>query len=401
MKKHIVLFCGMAMTVIADSQPLTLERVLELARQNSPGLRAADLQVQVAEKGLSAAGFGSNPMLKFEAEGLGWDNDLFSDGEYAVGLSQEFLLGGKLAKERRVAGLAVGIAGSARRRKGVELADEVRRAFVELLSLQESGKVQAAQEELGRAFVEIANRRFETGAGSELEAVQAELQLEKVRFSQTCCMGELAAARETLAALLGIPETAMGEVVGNYFELDPLKPQVLEDSHPLLDELRSVAEQHHARAELALAQDVSNISIGAGYRYEAAEDNNSFMASVSMPLGLVKRGKAEQTAILRQAAATEAEIDATRRRLQAELAAAVALYNGLMAQAEMGKTKLIPKAEQAYELSREGYEAGRFSWLELIAAQQHLIDVRLDYIEALKEAHLARVGILKIKAEGI
>jgi cobalt-zinc-cadmium efflux system outer membrane protein len=67
----------------------------------------------------------------------------------------------------------------------------------------------------------------------------------------------------------------------------------------------------------------------------------------------------------------------------------------------MGRDRLIPKAVKAYDLSRVGYEAGRFSWLELIAAQQHLADIRMGYIEALQEAHLARLDILKFKKEGI
>ena len=44
----------------------------------------------------------------------------------------------------------------------------------------------------------------------------------------------------------------------------------------------------------------------------------------------------------------------------------------------MTRDQLKPKAEKAYELCRAGYDAGRFSWFELINAQHHLADLTDD-----------------------
>jgi cobalt-zinc-cadmium efflux system outer membrane protein len=403
MKKIIALSVGLLCADIglAQSETLMLEQALELARQTSPELQAARLNVEAAQQGLGAAGLWKDPKLEFEAEGLGWDNDLYSDGEYTLGLIQEFQLGGKQKKARRAAQKTVEIAGHSEAEKKVGLIDEVRRAFLEVLSLQESGKVQAEQEELARAFVEVAQRRLETGGGSELEMVQAELEFEKVLFSQTCCLGELLAAREKLAYLIALPEKEMGVLDGPYFELENVTAFVVDDSYPTLMRLNAEADRFRAAAQRARAKDVSNIKLGAGYKYEGESEINTFVLMASMPLGIHKQGRAEQASILRRVDATEAERDEVRRRLQSALAEAQAMYMGARAQVEMGKNKLIPKAEQAYELSLAGYESGRFSWLELIAAQQHLADIRIGYIEALKEAHLARIEILKLKTEGI
>lgn len=401
MNKSIVLLCSMAATGIANPGLLTIEQALELARNNSPGVRAAGMRVHAAEKGAAAAGVWKNPQLKFEAEGIGWDNDLFSDGEYALGLSQPFQLGGKQGKERRAALKAVEVAGHVVAEKRMELSHAVREAFIEIVYLQESAKVQAEQEELGRAFVEVAKRRHEVGGGSELELVQAELELEKILFAQTCCLGELQAAQEKLASLIGIPAKDLPELTAAYYELETLEPFALEDSHPSLRRLNAETEKIRIEAQRAKAQDIPDVSLGAGYKYEAAGDINTFVFSTSMPLGFNRRGRAEHAAGLMHADAVLAERDEVRRKLNAELAEAMALYKGSRMQAEMGRTRLIPKAEQAYALSRAGYEAGRFSWLELIAAQQHLADIRIGYIEALKEAHLARIEILKFKAEGV
>lgn len=401
MNRFIVLLCGIAAAGIADSGTLTLEKALELARVNSPELRAARIYSQAAEKGVGAAGLWENPKLNFESEGMGWDNDLFSDGEYTLGLKQEFQLGGKQKKEREVALKSVDVASQTVLEKELMLAVAVRLAFLEVVFLQENGRVQAEQEELGRAFVEVAKRRYKAGGGSELEVVQAELELEKILFSQTCCLGELVAAQETLASLIGLSIQNLPKPTAPYYELENIGALSLADSHPTLQRLNAESEKARAEALQAKAQDISNISLGAGYRYEAAGDINSFVLSASMPLSFNKRGRAEYAAGLLRVDAVLAERDDVRRQLKADLAGALALYMGAKAQAEMGQKKLIPIAEKAYELSRAGYESGRFSWLELIAAQQRLADIRIGHIAALKEAHLARIEILKLKAEGV
>ena len=403
MKTSIVLWCGalIAASGFAESGTLTLEQALVRARQNSPELQAARLNSAAAKEGLGAAGLWINPKLEFEAEGLGWDNDLFSDGEYTLGLMQEFQLGGKQKKARKAAQKTVEIAGHSENESRVELTYEVRLAFLAVLSLQESGKIQTQQEELGRAFVEVAKHRFNTGAGSELEVVQAELEFEKILFTRTCCLGELVAARVNLASLLGLPVKELGTLMGSYFELAAFNDLVIDASHPSLRRMDAEADRFRAEAQRARAEDRTNIKLGAGYRYEAADEMNSFVFSASMPLGIHKQGRAKQGSMMRSADAVEAQRDEMYRSLQSAITQAQALYMGAKAQAKMGKEKLIPKAEQAYELSRTGYETGRFSWLELIAAQQHLADIRIGYIEALKEAHLAQIEILKLKAEGI
>ena len=378
-----------------------MEQALELARTHSPELRAARMHSLAAEKGIAAAGLWKNPKLKFEAEGLGWDNDLFSEGEYSLGLAQEFQLGGKQKKDRAIALRSVAVASQAVLEKEQKLAAEVRSIFVEVAAQQETDNVRAEQEELGRAFVEVARRRYKAGGGSELAVVQAELALEEIILSRTCCFGDLLAVQEKLSSLIGVPVKALGQLSMPYFELETLEGLAVDDSLPALQRLDAEAEKIRAEALRAKAQDTSNVSLMAGYRHEAADDNNSFVFSASMPLNFNRQGRAKHAAGMLRADAVDAEFEEARRELRAELASLLALYNGASAEVELLQNNLMPKAVRAYEVSRTGYEAGRFSWLELIAAQQNLADIRIRYIESLRDAHLAHAQISKFMTEGI
>jgi cobalt-zinc-cadmium efflux system outer membrane protein len=404
MKTPILFMCGMLLAAAGFAEsgnPLTLEQALELARRNSPELRAARLQTAAAEKAVTASGRWKNPNLRFEAEGVGGDLDGFSDGEYTLELMQTFERGGKRKYARSAAQESIGIILQAEAEKELDLLADVRLAFIEVMVQQEVGRVREEQEELGRAFVKVAKLRHEAGGASEMEVVQAELQLQEIILAQACCFGDLEAARIRLSSMIGLTEKEMGELEGDYYTLDPVEASAIAESHPSLKRLDAHIAATRVRARQAKAKDAADITLGAGYKHEAAEDINTFVLGARIPLNFVRAGRAEEAATLLRADALEAEREEVRRRLQQNLSVIAALYKGAKMEAELTRDQLIPKAEQAYELSQAGYAAGRYSWIELITSQQHLADIRIRHIEALKDAHLARAEITKFMQEGI
>jgi cobalt-zinc-cadmium efflux system outer membrane protein len=396
--KHLAILCGGLLAVPGFSQsetPLILEQALMLARNSSPALRAARLNINAAERAVGAAGLWSNPVLGVEAEGLGGDLDLYRDAEYSIGIKQEFQLGGKQRKDRTLAEQLIGVYEASSDEAMMALETEVRLAFAELLAQQEISKVRDQQMELARAFVEVARRRLDVGAGSELEKVQADLALEETTLAQTCCFGDVAAARANLASLLGIPTDPFPQLAGSYYETEDFQRLHVGNSHPTLRRLDAEAARIGAEAERARAQDTADLMLGAGFRHEAAGDIDTFVLSASIPLSFNRRGRAEQAAGLIRADAIRAARAETLRRLQQELDTLHERHKGAVMEVNLTRDNLLPKAEQAYAISREGYEAGRFSWLELISAQQHLAEIRIRYIESLLAVHRIEAELAK------
>ena len=399
MKTFILLLCSIAAIGFAESEKLSLDRALDLARKNSPRLKAAQIRTEAAEKALAASGLWSNPALRFKAEGVGGDLDGVSDTEFEVMVRQTFQRGGKRALDRQISGYAVDVSNQSRSVQELELLSEVRHAFIDVLSQQEVGAVRAEQEQLGRAFVEVANKRFEAGGSSELDVVQAELALEEILLAQTCCFGDLEAARIRLASLIGVPEKEMPELEGGYYELEELRDRQLADSHPVLKRLDAQVEILRAEAARARASDSADITLGAGMKHEAAEDINTFVLGASVPLNFVRGGRAAESAVLLKAEALAAQREEVRRKQQQQLSRLIAIYRGAKMEAEMTADRLVPKAREAYDVSKTGYGAGRFSWFELINSQHHLAEIRVRHIEALRDAHFARAEITKFMEE--
>ena len=381
------------------SYALTLDEAVELARKNSPRLKAAQTRTAAAEKAVSASGLWKNPTLNFSTDGVGGDHDGFREAGFEVMLKQTFPMGGKRSLDRQVSRRATDVAVHSRAVSELQLLSEVRHAFIDVFSQQEIGVIRAEQEQLGRAFVDVAKSRYESGGGSELDVVQAELLMAEVLLSQTCCFGDLEAARIGLASLMGVPEPDLKELTGDYYELVDIEDQLLADSHPVLMRMNAQVEKLRAKAARARASDSADITLGAGMKYEAAEGVNTFTLSASIPLNFVRGGRAAEAAALLDMEALSAEYDEVRRESQQRLSQLIAQYRGAKMEADILAEQLVPKAQEAYEVIKAGYEAGRFSWVELIRAQQHLADVRVRNVEALRDAHFAQTEIKKFMKE--
>ncbi len=396
--KHI-LFLIALLGLSFTSQALTLDEAVELTRKNSPRLRAAQIRTEAAKKAVLASGLWNNPSLNFSAEGVGGDRDGFSEAGYELMLKQTFQRGGKRSLDRQMSHWAADMAVHSRAESELQLLSEVRHAFVDVFSQQEIGAIRSEQEQLGRAFVEVAKSRYEAGGGSEIDVVQAELSMEEILLSQTCCFGDLESARIRLASFMGVPVSELEELTGDYYEMEDIEDQPLADSHPVLLRMRAQVEKLRAKAARARATDSADITLGAGVKYEAAEGVNTFVLAASMPLNFVRGGRAAAAAAWLDVEALDAEYDEVRRASQQRLSRLFALYRGAKMEAEMVAERLMPKAQEAYEVSKAGYEAGRFSWVELIGAQQHLAEIRVRNVEALRDAHFAHAEIKQFTKE--
>jgi cobalt-zinc-cadmium efflux system outer membrane protein len=154
MNKLILLAAGLGLSL--TSQALTLDEALALARENSPGVRAAQSYEQAASRRAEVAGDWKNPELGFEGEGLGGDNNNFNEGEYSVTLKQVIPLGGKSKNQRAVAQQAIEVSTHAIVETEQELAAQVRTAFAEALAQQEISIIRDEQEKLAREFIAVA-----------------------------------------------------------------------------------------------------------------------------------------------------------------------------------------------------------------------------------------------------
>ncbi|MDF7806172.1 TolC family protein [Pontiellaceae bacterium B12219] len=377
-----------------------MEQALALARKQSPELRAARAQAQAAGQDIRAAGLWHNPELGFEAENVGGDNLGKNRGEYTLGISQEFPLSGRIGKAKDVARYGLNAAEQTIQLTEREFDAMVRSEFTRVLALQEISKVRKAQEVLARGFSETATKRYEAGGASELDTLQADSRYEEAQLATIAIEKQLEGALKSLASLLGVPFSDLGHPTGDFYhQLDDAQTVSIGTSYPALQRFQSLEEQARAEAKLARTQSIPDLTLGAGVRYQAEGDVQSFVVGASIPLPFVKRGKYESASSMLRADALSAERERLQRDLQQDLTRVMVMYESASIQASRYRDKLLPQAAKGYELSRDGYAAGRYSALEVIIAQQHLTETNIRYIESLLEARLALAEMTKYISE--
>jgi cobalt-zinc-cadmium efflux system outer membrane protein len=76
-------------------------------------------------------------------------------------------------------------------------------------------------------------------------------------------------------------------------------------------------------------------------------------------------------------------VDASRVALLAELEALLEELSARERAVEVYATAIVPRAAEALELARVGYERGKFGYIDLLDAQRTVIDVEDGRVQAL------------------
>ncbi len=384
-------------TKSSNPTELTLEEALDRASRNRQELSVYQTDLGAAAIKLKHAGLPPNPQLGVEWNNLGGDLPNGDSKETIVSLSQPFEIGGKpsarkskgqseilrLQREQTVAWL--------------DIAAEVRRAFLEVLSARER---LALQHEAGKIASELASITHEQVAAGKLaateetraEAKKAEATAETQKLKRLLAEAEL-----NLAAVLAEPSnatvTAEGPLLG---EVDVPDRQALlaeMESSPLLLLRRSETRLAASNLSLEQANAWSDPAISLSVREVPDEDARAIAIGFSVPLPLFQRN---QTALADAGAtAHKARMNeqAAARSLQTELIKTHAVLVAADQEARALRTDGLNRAKEAAEAVREGFRAGKFRYSDVLEASQSLMAMKIRYLDAILELKRAAITL--------
>ncbi len=372
---------------------LTLRAALALALTENPELAPFAWQARANEAHILQAGLRLNPELGLQVE------DVLGTGDFRGGreaqttlqLSQVIELGGKRAARRETASQARGIATAEYELKRVEVLGDVAQRFIQVVANQHALDLALTNRQLAEDALRTVQERVTAGKGSALEERKAQVALARGALLVEGARHELSAARKKLAASWRNTQPVFERAEADLFARKPV---------PLFEEFagriskspeiaRWVSEKKLREAEIKLAdaRRIPNVTVWGGTRRLEGPAEQTFLLAFSMPLQLFDRnqgGAAEARALLGR---TEAEQKAAEVRLGMVL---LGLYEEMARDAkvmEWLQKEVLPKAEDALAISREGFAQGRFSYLEVLDAQRTLFDIKQEYIRAATTYH--------------
>lgn len=375
---------------VAAAQELTLTDALTRVASGDPVVAANAAQLQAANAAIAQADVRPRDVIGVDVE------DFAGTGPYSpIDRSQTtawyertWERGGKREARIDTARSAVGVTSARTRIRMLDLLAQVQAAWAEAVAaeaalpiaeqrLAEAERVEAeVRRRVARALDPLfaAERAKTAGAQARIGLDQARAAARIARANLAAWWGGTSDYRLDTAPFANIAPapTATGDL-----------PDVA-----LLDAERDAAA---ARVRLAEAGNVGDPTARVGVRHFGQGNDVALMVGGSIPLGnrTANRGNVERARADAQAA--EAEIAVERVERQREIDRLVAERAMIAAEVARIEREVLPGAERAVVLVRDGFRRGgtAFTFLEVSQASQAVIDLRSRRIDLLRRLHLA------------
>nr|WP_294846407.1 TolC family protein [uncultured Sphingomonas sp.] len=380
------------------AEPISLADALSQGMQSSPRVTQAKALAEAAEARARQAGVSPNPELSLEVEnfaGTGAFQGLRST-EATLALSQRIELGGKRSARVAVAESERDYAFLTYKAALADLDRDIRVAHAELRADEDRAVLARDNTSAAAKLSQTAKILVDAGRDPPLRQLRADAALAEARAEQARTFAELLTARRLLATLIGSGDSELSATFSE--DAAPLNIPV---ETPTLNEQLAIAQRGaaEARIRLARANAVPDVTASGGLRRFAEGRETALVAGVSIALPFRDRNRgnieaAQSESLAAESAARLARIDANRERQDARimLGAAETRYEALAGPG-------ISQAEEALRLARIGYNAGKFSLLELLDAQNALTTAKLNLIQARLDRANALAALIRANAQ--
>ncbi|NNJ96424.1 MAG: TolC family protein [Gammaproteobacteria bacterium] len=392
----------------ADSRTmLTLDQAIISVLERNPMLKAADYEAKAAAERIRAAqltpAFRTSLELEnFGGSGIHSGSDLL---ESTLSLSKVLELGGKAGLRGDVARNKALLLRNEQDAQRLDLLVEVTKRFVQVVADQERLALAKHTLKLAKKNNKAVQLRVNAGKSANTELRYVGISLAKTQLELEHARHALATSRLKLATMWGDKTAEFIEAKAALFALDP--PATFESLAQQLerspDLVRFATEQRLARTQIQLARSrrKADIEIAGGLRHFNFTDDTGLVVSLDIPLG--NRSRAAPKVDEEEWNSQRQPYDLEQRRLElhATLFEVHQEIQHAIDAVSIYRDTIIPLSASALKDYEKGYNAGRYSLLELFVAQRTLIDAKLEAVMAAADYHRYRSEIDRLTGAGL
>lgn len=386
----------------ASNTRITLTQALQWVVEHDPQLAMNGYDAKIAQARIEQAKLSPPLEVRAEIQNIGATGKYsgFANAETTLSLLKTLELGGKRGLYGELAEQHAGLTAYVSDSHRLDVLAEAAQRFIHVVADQH--RLQLAREsfELTQAMVNVVAARVQAGRSHTAELRRANVEMTRAEIELEHTEHELATSRLKLSAAWGETTPQFSSAEAALFELPVAKPLAeLEswlDKNP--DLARYATEERLAQARLRLAQSKRspNVEVSGGLRYFHGSNDAAVTISASLPLGMRAYTAAE---VEENKWAAQREPLRYRQHRLALYMALFELYQEMLharTAAEALAQRIIPEAERAARDYEDGYRSGRFSLLELTAAQHALLEARNEHISNAANFHRLQIEIERI-----
>ena len=384
---------------------LTLAQAIEIALRRNPELLASRYELTAAQARVLQAGARLNPELGLELENFAGSGALKGVDalETTLSLSQVIELGDKRGLRRSVAEADGDLIAIEQRTRQLDTLAEVTRRFIDVVAAQERARFAEENSRLAQQTLDAIAARAEAARAPVAEVSRARIGLTRAEIEARQAATDLRSARYALASTWGSGESGFTSAKADLFAFAPVQQFAVLiaqiERNPDITRFASQARLREAELRLAQAQARPNLAFSLGIRRLEEGGDTALVAGFSMPLPLADRNQGAIREARVRRVQTDAELQGALIRARATLYAVYQEMTAARERAESLRNDAVPQAQTALEQTQSGYERGRFSFLELLTAQQELLALRGAAIDAATDYHRLLAELERVTSE--
>ena len=384
----VLIICCFPGNLHAQDTLLTLEGAVALGLQNNLQVLASKEDITAARgRAITVLGI-DDPVVSAEWSEIPQGSSIGARGERDFAVSQSIDFPTNYIHKKKLGDLDVQHQQFISEYTKLVIRTEIEKAWYRVLAKRDRLQLIEQHIRLAQEFLDKAQIRYEAGKAAYLEVSRAQLALANVENERSVAEGELMAAKESLHALLALPE-------GKH--IVPADSLTFRPGLPVLDDLLSTATGRHpqiqtaemsremARQDLKLARGSYLPSIEGSYFTQEIAGNQFHGVGIGLTIPLWfplnQRGKVMQQKGRVQAAQYRSQDEKIRIAANIRRAFARATAAGL--QVKKYRQQLLTRAKDVYDMTLRSYEEGKADYLMVLDAQQSLIMINAGYIDAL------------------
>jgi cobalt-zinc-cadmium efflux system outer membrane protein len=365
-----------------------VDDLIALAVARNPRLAKATFAIDAARGRHIQAGLYPNPELAINWDEIG--DRTGQGGVLAIPLlTQKVITGRKLTLSQAVAAAEIDQATIALLGERYAVIAAVREAYYDVYTLE---RRIAVMDELVRVIDEaVKNVRnmVENQKMARLDLVQLQAEREKVWADAEAAKRELLPARRALAAAVGDPRLAIGNLSGSIEDLPRYDAdrslELVLAIHPQLRSAQIGVERAQAALRRARADVIPDVTFYTGYIRQYENKSKDFAAGVSAPVPVWNRNQGNIRAVQAELASAMQEVARVENELTDKFATAFRAYAASRRKAELYRGSILPKLQEAADLSLKAFQGGQFDILRLALAQRALAEAKVEYVKTLAE----------------
>ncbi len=373
-----------------------------LLRQAQSAPRLAESRAEVAQaSGLAAQGATRpNPTVSLGSENFAGTSPFrnFGAAETTLSIEQPLELGGKRAA--RIAAGRAGVAAAEARfvESTADFGFDLAAAYAEAEAAER--RVILAQETLTLAIddARVASALVKAGKEADLRAVQANTAVlaaragvEAARSAKESAFGRLTALAGAATPITAIPISLLAHA--DRPEAPPVPDPMASPAYRAALAARTSAAR---KVQVERTKSTPDLTVSVGVRRLAGDDATAMVGGISMPFPIFDRNRGNISAARAELTGAEARLNAAQLDAEAGSRSGVARAQAALARiaaAREGETT----AEEAYRLSRVGYEGGKLPLIEVLNARRALAEARTQTLDARLERLAAEAALARLQ----